>query len=34
MADLIPSLHRGSLDSNAARQVVLISLGILTMILL
>lgn len=34
MADLIPSLHRGSLDSNAARQVVLISLGILTMVLL
>lgn len=30
MADLIPSLHRGHLDSNAVRQVILISLGILT----
>lgn len=34
MADLIPNLHRGSLDSNAARQVVLIGLGVLTMVLL
>ena len=30
MADLIPSLHRGQLDTNAVRQVVLISLGVLT----
>ncbi len=34
MADLIPSLHRGHLDSNAARQVVLITLGVLTIALL
>jgi len=34
MADLIPSLHRGHLDSNAVRQVVLIALGVLTIALL
>lgn len=34
MADLIPSLHRGHLDSNSARQVALISAGILTIALL
>ena len=34
MADLIPNLHRGSLDPSALRQVVLISLGILTIALL
>lgn len=34
MADLIPSLHRGHLDSNAVRQVVLIAAGILTIALL
>ncbi len=34
MSDLIPHLHRGSIDSNAVRQVVLIALGILTMVLL
>lgn len=34
MADLIPSLHRGHLDSNAVRQVVLIGLGILTVAML
>lgn len=34
MADLIPHLHRGGIDSNGVRQVVLIALGIATMILL
>jgi zinc and cadmium transporter len=34
MADLIPSLHRGHLDSNSVRQVVLITLGVLTIALL
>jgi zinc and cadmium transporter len=34
MADLIPSLHRGHLDSNAVRQVMLIGAGILTIALL
>lgn len=34
MSDLIPHLHRGGIDSNAVRQVVLIALGIATMILL
>jgi zinc and cadmium transporter len=34
MADLIPTLHRGHLDSNAIRQVVLIALGVLTIALL
>jgi zinc and cadmium transporter len=34
MADLIPSLHRGRLDDNAARQVLLITAGILTIALL
>jgi zinc and cadmium transporter len=34
MADLIPSLHRGLIDSNAVRQVVLMLLGILTIALL
>lgn len=34
MADLIPSLHRGRLDSNAVRQVVLIGLGIATIAML
>lgn len=34
MADLIPNLHRGSLDSNPVRQVVLIALGILTIVAL
>lgn len=34
MADLIPSLHRGHLDSNAVRQVVLIGLGVLTVVAL
>jgi zinc and cadmium transporter len=32
MADLIPSLHRGQLDQNALRQVILMSLGILTIV--
>jgi zinc and cadmium transporter len=30
MSDLIPSLHRGHLDTNPVRQIVLISAGILT----
>ena len=33
MADLIPTLHRGSLDRNAMRQLILIGLGIGTMVL-
>jgi zinc and cadmium transporter len=33
MADLIPTLHRGSLDRNAVRQLILIGLGIGTMVL-
>jgi zinc and cadmium transporter len=32
MADLIPSLHRGQLDQNAVRQVILIALGVLTIV--
>ncbi len=32
MADLIPNLHRGQLDQNAVRQVILIGLGILTIV--
>jgi len=34
MADLIPNLHRGNLDQNAVRQVVLIVAGILTIVVL
>lgn len=34
MADLIPSLHRGRLDDNAVRQVLLITAGILTIAVL
>jgi zinc and cadmium transporter len=34
MADLIPSLHRGNLDRNAGRQVLLIALGVLTIVAL
>ena len=34
MADLIPSLHRGHLDSNAVRQVLLIGAGIATIAML
>lgn len=33
MSDLIPDLHRGQIDSNAARQVVLIGAGIATIVL-
>jgi zinc and cadmium transporter len=33
MSDLIPDLHRGSVDANAARQVVLIAAGIGTIVL-
>lgn len=34
MADLIPNLHRGHLDTNALRQVALIGLGVLTVVAL
>jgi zinc and cadmium transporter len=34
MADLIPNLHRGSLDRNAVRQTVLIALGVGTIVLM
>ena len=34
MADLIPSLHRGSLDRSAVRQVTLITLGVATILAL
>ena len=33
MSDLIPDLHRGAIDANAARQVVLIAAGIGTIVL-
>jgi zinc and cadmium transporter len=33
MSDLIPDLHRGQVDSNALRQVVLIAAGIGTIVL-
>ena len=32
MSDLIPDLHRGQVDKNAIRQVVLIAFGILTIV--
>jgi len=34
MADLIPNLHRGHLDTNSVRQIVLIALGVLTVVAL
>jgi zinc and cadmium transporter len=34
MADLIPHLHRGHLDQNAVRQVILVALGIFTIVAL
>jgi zinc and cadmium transporter len=34
MADLIPTLHRGTLDRNAVRQLILIGLGIATIVAL
>jgi zinc and cadmium transporter len=34
MADLIPHLHRGSLDRNTVRQVTLVALGVATIALL
>jgi zinc and cadmium transporter len=34
MADLIPTLHRGTMDRNAVRQLVLIGLGVATIALL
>jgi len=33
MSDLIPDLHRGQIDANAVRQVVLILAGIFTIVL-
>jgi hypothetical protein len=32
MSDLIPDLHRGQIDANAFRQVILIAAGILTIV--
>jgi zinc and cadmium transporter len=32
MADLIPSLHRGNLDTNGVRQALLISAGVMTIV--
>jgi len=32
MSDLIPDLHRGEIDANAVRQVVLIAAGIATVV--
>ena len=32
MSDLIPDLHRGQIDANAVRQVILIAAGILTVV--
>jgi zinc and cadmium transporter len=32
MSDLIPDLHRGQIDANAVRQVVLIAAGIITIV--
>jgi zinc and cadmium transporter len=34
MADLIPTLHRGTLDRNAVRQLILIGLGVATIVIL
>jgi zinc and cadmium transporter len=34
MSDLIPDLHRGRLDSNSLRQVVLILAGVVTVVIL
>jgi hypothetical protein len=34
MADLIPNLHRGSVDRNAVRQTVLIAMGVGTIVLM
>jgi hypothetical protein len=33
MSDLIPDLHRGGLDRNSSRQVLLIAAGIGTVVL-
>jgi zinc and cadmium transporter len=33
MSDLIPDLHRGQIDANALRQVVLIAAGIATIVM-
>ena len=33
MSDLIPDLHRGQIDANAVRQVLLIAAGIATIVL-
>ena len=32
MSDLIPDLHRGEIDANAVRQVLLIAAGIATVV--
>ena len=32
MSDLIPDLHRGQIDTNAVRQVLLIAAGIVTIV--
>jgi zinc and cadmium transporter len=32
MSDLIPDLHRGQIDANSARQVILIAAGIFTIV--
>ena len=32
MSDLIPDLHRGQIDANAVRQVVLIAAGVATVV--
>ena len=34
MSDLIPDLHRGTVDRNSLRQVLLIAAGIATVVLL
>ena len=34
MADLIPTLHRGTMDRNAVRQLILIGLGVGTIVIL
>ncbi len=34
MSDLIPDLHRGTYDTNPARQVLLVAAGIGTVLLL
>jgi zinc and cadmium transporter len=33
MSDLIPDLHRGQIDANSLRQVILIAAGVATIVL-